>query len=53
MSECGKYNTVGSRCVQAPDHQGEHRSAYGARWTDESTARAAKAIIEEMKGRRD
>lgn len=53
QGECGKHNTVGSRCVEPAGHVGGHRSAYGAVWTDESTARAAAAITEEMKGRRD
>jgi hypothetical protein len=53
MTECGDYNTVGSRCVQPVGHVGQHESAYGAKWTDESTARAAAALMKSLEGKRD
>jgi hypothetical protein len=48
---CGKYNTVGSRCFLDAGHDGPHTSKWGATWTDESTARAAKKIAGEITGR--
>lgn len=45
--ECGKHNTVGSRCVKAPGHNDSHESRYGCTWTDESNARAAEAMARE------
>lgn len=54
MDECGKHNTVGSRCAQPLGHPGEHRSAYGATWTDESNARAAAEMARQaQRWRRD
>ena len=53
MTECGNYNTVGSRCVQPTGHTGHHESAYGARWTDESNARAINWMLNEHKRGRD
>jgi len=49
--ECGKFNTVGSRCVQPAGHDGEHRSQWGAKWTDESNAAAAAWMAKQMTGR--
>jgi len=53
MTECGVYNTVGSRCVQSAGHCGEHRSAYGAKWTDESNSRAVEWMLNHFKKGRD
>ena len=51
MTECGEYNTVGSRCVQPKGHQGHHESAYGAKWTDESNRAAAAWMTKQVTGR--
>jgi hypothetical protein len=51
--DCGNYNTVGSRCVQPPGHEGPHRASHGFQWTDESTRRAAEAMVKALDGRRD
>lgn len=54
MTDCGKYNTVGSRCTQPAGHDGEHRSQYGATWTDESNAKAIEYMLKKAdKWRRD
>lgn len=39
---CKSHNTVGSVCAEPDGHPGEHRSEYGATWTDKSTALAAE-----------
>jgi hypothetical protein len=51
MTECGLYNTVGSRCVQPEGHTGHHESAYGAKWTDESNRVAAELMAKQISGR--
>lgn len=51
--ECGVHSCVGSRCIRAPRHDGEHRSEYGSTWTDESNRRYGDSIAKTMKGRRD
>ena len=51
--ECGKYASLGSRCVSPAGHPEPHRSETGWQWTDESDRKAAEAISKSMEGRRD
>jgi hypothetical protein len=51
--DCGKYASVGSRCVKPMGHTDVHLSAYGWQWTDESDRNAAAAIAKSMEGKRD
>lgn len=48
---CGNFNTVGSECVRPSGHDSEHRSKFGARWTDESVAVSAAWMAKQMTGR--
>jgi len=50
---CGTRASLGSVCVEASGHDGEHRSRYGFTWTDEGDRRAADALAREMEGKRD
>jgi hypothetical protein len=51
--ECGKYGSLGPRCIQPFGHTDPHRSAQGFQWTDESDRKSADAIAKSMEGRRD
>jgi hypothetical protein len=51
--DCGKFSSVGSRCIKPAGHTEPHLSAFGFQWTDESDRKSAEAIAKSMEGRRD
>lgn len=51
--ECGKYASLGSRCVKPAGHHDPHLSAHGWQWTDDSDRKAAAFIAKELEGKRD
>jgi hypothetical protein len=51
--DCGKYSSVGSRCIKPAGHTDPHQSAFGFQWTDESDRKSAEVIAKSMEGRRD